>query len=167
MARACGLLSSLQITPLKNMPNEDATFGFWVSGQPADSLTHPRVPQQLATLDALSRPLSPLSPPAGMNLEHVAHPKIRTAAGECCLYALSEQDALVSAAAADSARPMLSCTVLAGCPLGASTDPMPAHLPQGRWRNHQLRMWEDMCAGWLVLHKASVRRFAPGTAQQD
>ena len=108
------------------MPNEDATFGFWVSGQSPDASlpaarllaqvavqTHTRVPRQLAILEALSPPL-PLSPPAGMNLEHVAHPKIRTAAGQCCLYALSEQDSLVRAAAADSAGPMLSCTGLAG-----------------------------------------------------
>jgi len=41
------------ISPLKLMPNEDATFGFWVMG---------------------------------MQLRHVAHPKVRAAAGACCFY---------------------------------------------------------------------------------
>ena len=31
-----------------------------------------------------------------MNLVRVPHPKIRTAAGQCCLYALPEQDSVVS-----------------------------------------------------------------------
>ena len=41
------------ISPLKLMPNEDATFGFWVMG---------------------------------MQLRHVAHPKVRAAAGGCCFF---------------------------------------------------------------------------------
>jgi hypothetical protein len=41
------------ISPLKLMPNEDATFGFWVMG---------------------------------LQLRHVAHPKVRAAAGGCCFY---------------------------------------------------------------------------------
>lgn len=41
------------IAPLKLMPNEDATFGFWVMG---------------------------------MQLRHIAHPKVRAAAGGCCFY---------------------------------------------------------------------------------
>jgi hypothetical protein len=56
---------------------------------------------------------------------------------------------------------------LAGSISSTPTDPIPTHLPQGRWRKHQLRMWEDMCAGWLVLHKASRHRFAPGLSQLD
>jgi hypothetical protein len=44
---------------------------------------------------------------------------------------------------------------------------MPSHVLQGRWRKHQLRMWEDMCAGWLVLHKASLYRCAPGLSLSD
>jgi hypothetical protein len=44
-----------------------------------------------------------------MNLEHVAHPQIRTAAGQCCLYALPEQDSLVRGAAADACWAMMLC----------------------------------------------------------
>ena len=41
------------VASLKLMPNEDATFGFWVMG---------------------------------MQLRHIAHPKVRAAAGGCCFY---------------------------------------------------------------------------------
>ncbi|KAL0018949.1 hypothetical protein WJX77_003320 [Trebouxia sp. C0004] len=75
------------ISPLKLMPNEDATFGFWVMG---------------------------------LQLRHVAHPKVRAAAGGCCFYMLPEEDAT------------------------------------GPSRHVQIRTMQDVCSGWLILHKVET-----------
>ncbi len=84
---AKALVQVNRLAPLKFMPNEDSTFGFWVMG---------------------------------MDLRKIDHPKVRTAAGHCCYTAQLD-------------------------------DPT-----AGRWRRFAMRGIENVCAGWLILHKVDT-----------
>ena len=87
VARA--LVETHAIAPLKFMPNEDATFGFWVMVCiHAQMLTLHDVSPIAVTLSNSHRSEKSSKQRAnilqGMNLRRIDHPRAKTPAGHCC-----------------------------------------------------------------------------------